>query len=51
MIIINIQFCTTYRLAKHPSISYQTALSASIRRLPAHLASALTNHPGEIQAL
>ena len=27
------------------SISYQTALSTSIRRLPAHPASALTVHP------
>ena len=33
------------------SISYQTALSTSIRRLPAHPASALTIHPREIQAL
>ena len=33
------------------SISFQTALSASTRRLPAHLASALTIHPREIQAL
>ena len=32
------------------SISYQTALSTSIR-LPAHPASALTIHPREIQAL
>ena len=33
------------------SISYQTALSTSFRRLPAHPASALTIHPREIQAL
>ena len=33
------------------SISFQTALSASTRRLPAHLASALTIHPRELQAL
>ena len=33
------------------SISYQTALSTSARRLPAHPASALTIHSGEIQAL
>ena len=33
------------------SISRQTALSTSIRRLPAHPASALTIHPREIQAL
>ena len=33
------------------SISYQTALSTSILRLPAHPASALTIHPREIQAL
>ena len=33
------------------SISYKTALSTSIRRLPAHPASALTIHPREIQAL
>ena len=31
--------------------SYQTALSTSIRRLPAHPASALTIHPRKIQAL
>ena len=33
------------------SISYQTALSTSILRLPAHPASALTIHAREIQAL
>ena len=33
------------------SISYQTALSTSTRRLPAHPVSTLTNHPREIQAL
>ena len=33
------------------SISYQTALSTSIRRLPAHPASALTIHPRKIQLL
>ena len=33
------------------SISYQTALSTSILRFPAHPASALTIHPWEIQAL
>ena len=33
------------------SISYQTALSTSIRRLPAHPASALTIHPRKIQVL
>ena len=35
------------------SISYYTALSTSIRRLPAHPASALTTsiHPRKIQAL
>ena len=39
----------THRL--HLAISYQTALSTSIRRLTAHPASALTIHPREIQAL
>ena len=33
------------------SISYHTAISTSILRPPAHPASALTNHPREIQAL
>ena len=33
------------------SISYQNALSTSIRRLQAHPASALAIHPREIQAL
>ena len=33
------------------SISYQTALTTSILRLPAHPASALTINPREIQAL
>ena len=33
------------------SISYQTALSTSIRRIPAHPASALTIHPRKIQIL
>ena len=33
------------------SISYQNALSTSIRRLQAHPASALTIHPRKIQAL
>ena len=33
------------------AISYQTALSTSIRRRPAHPASALTIHPREVQAL
>ena len=35
----------------HLAISYQTAHSTSIRRLPAHAASALTIHRREIQAL
>ena len=33
------------------SVLYQTALSTSTLRLPAHLVSALTIHPREIQAL
>ena len=33
------------------SISFQTALSTSTRRLVAHLVSALTIHAGEIQTL
>ena len=33
------------------SISHQTAISTSIRRLPAHPASALTIHPRKIQVL
>ena len=33
------------------STSYQTALSTSIRRIPAHPASALTIHPRKIQIL
>ena len=33
------------------SISYQTALSKSIRRLPAHQASAQTIHPRKVQVL
>ena len=36
---------------KYFSVSYQTALSTTIRRWPAHPASALTFHPREIQAL
>ena len=32
-------------------ISFQTALSTSTRRLAAHLVSALTIHPREIQTL